>query len=71
MIASVPSHSFEGLGHSVVMDINGLVVHDPNPNKAWEGINVLGTGDLKSWMMIGEKEGNKIKKSPTTIGGNP
>ena len=58
VIASVPSKSFEGGGHSVVMDINGLVVHDPNPNKAWEGINVLETGDLQNWMMIGEENEN-------------
>jgi hypothetical protein len=55
VIASVPSRSFEGGGHAVVMNINGLVVHDPNPNKAWEGVNVLDSGDLICWMMIGEK----------------
>jgi len=55
VIASVPSRSFEGGSHAVVMNINGLVVHDPNPKRAWEGINVLETGDLICWMQVGKK----------------
>jgi len=61
VIASVPSKSFEGGGHSVVMDVEGMVVHDPNPNKAWEGINVLEGGCLNSWMMIGTPDYEDIK----------
>jgi hypothetical protein len=57
VIASVPSRTFPGIGHSVVMDLKGLVVHDPNPNKAWQGINALESKDLQNWMMIG-----KVKK---------
>jgi hypothetical protein len=56
VIASVPSKSFEETGHSVVMNLDGEVVHDPNPNKAWQGVNVLKNGNLKHWMMIGSKE---------------
>lgn len=55
VMASVPSRTFEHTGHSVVMDLNGVVVHDPNPNKAWQDINILESGDLKHWLMI-EKE---------------
>jgi len=36
------------------MDLTGLIVHDPNPNRAWENINVLESGELNNWMMIGE-----------------
>jgi len=56
VIASVPSRCFENSGHSVVMDLEGLVVHDPNPNKGWQDINVLKSGDLQHWMMIGKKD---------------
>lgn len=58
VIASVPSRSFPNSGHSVVMNLKGLVVHDPNPNKAWQNINVLKSKELQCWMMIG-----KVKKS--------
>mgnify|MGYP000993975146 CR=1 FL=1 len=52
VIASVPSKSFANINHSVIIDLNGLVVHDPNPNKAWQGINVLESGDLKHWFLL-------------------
>lgn len=56
VIASVPSRTFPNVGHSVVMNLKGLVVHDPNPNKAWEKVNVLKSKDLQHWMMIGKKK---------------
>ena len=31
--ASVPSQSFEGCGHAVVIDTDLNIVHDPNPNQ--------------------------------------
>ena len=55
VIASVPSRTFDEVGHSVVMNLEGVVVHDPNPNKAWQDINVVESGDLQHWMMIGKK----------------
>jgi len=64
VMASVPSKTFENIGHSVVMNLDGLVVHDPNPNKLWQDINVLQSGELKHWSFIGpkgmEKEMEKI-----------
>lgn len=54
VIASVPSKTFENVGHSVVMNLNGLVIHDPNPNKLWQNINVLESKELQNWMMIGK-----------------
>ena len=56
VMATVQSRTFEGVGHSVVMNLEGLVVHDPNPNRLWQGINVIETKDLQHWMMIGENE---------------
>lgn len=54
--ASVPSLNFEGKVHSVVMRVDGVVVHDPSPLKSWEGINVLKTGDLRDWSLIAVRE---------------
>ena len=56
VIASVPSKTFPNIGHSVVMNLKGVVVHDPNPNKLWEGINVKKSKELQNWMMIGKKK---------------
>ena len=62
VIASVPSKTFRDTGHSVVMNLKGLVVHDPNPNKLWEKINVVKSGELQHWMMIGEIKKRKGKQ---------
>ena len=53
VIASVESRTFKDVGHSVIMNLKGLVVHDPNPNKLWQYVNILESGDLRHWMMIG------------------
>lgn len=52
VLASVMSRTFEGESHSVVMQTDGLVVHDPNPNKAWQGENIIKTGQLLCWDLI-------------------
>ena len=39
--ASVDSKEYETGGHAVVINDDGLVVHDPNPNKHWEGLNII------------------------------
>jgi hypothetical protein len=56
VLASVQSKSFPGCTHSVVMDLKGRIVHDPNPNKLWKGINVLESGELIHWSMIDRKQ---------------
>ena len=58
VIASVPSKTFIDIGHSVVMNLEGIVAHDPNPNKLWQDINVLESKELQHWMMIGPKKEN-------------
>ena len=45
-LATVPSRTIDGSRHNVLIDENGVVVHDPNPNKRWLGINVVDTGEL-------------------------
>lgn len=45
---SVPTHA----AHSVIIDLSGIVVHDPDKGQAWNGINVLESGQLQWWTMI-------------------
>lgn len=52
VIATVASRTLEDCLHAVIMDLDGVVVHDPNPNKAWQGENVIETGKLISWELI-------------------
>ena len=52
IIACVPSRSNpDGRDHDVVVDATtGMCVHDPNPNKLWQDVDV--TGHIKSWYLI-------------------
>jgi len=55
VFATVPSKNYppeEGITHAVVMDLDGLVVHDPHPGKAYQGINVIDTKELMHWALI-------------------
>ncbi len=55
VVGSVPSKTFENIGHSVVVNSKGICIHDPNPNKKWKGVNVKKSGDLKHWLLISQK----------------
>lgn len=53
--ACVPSRTYPpemGITHAVLIDINGVVVHDPHPNKLYQGENVLESGALKYWYVF-------------------
>jgi len=52
LCADVPSRTFPNIGHSVVIDLKGVVVHDPNPNRLWQGVNVLESGELTGWHLL-------------------
>lgn len=52
----VNSKTFPGVTHAVVLDENGVVVHDPNPNQKWLGINTIETGELQYWHILGKLE---------------
>ncbi len=56
---SVPSRTFEGNSHSVLIDADGVVIHDPNPNKAWLGVNVVETGEMHYWTVFKPREDQK------------
>ena len=40
-IASIASKTFPDKSHAIIVDGDGNVIHDPNPNKLYQGINVL------------------------------
>ena len=65
--ASVPSKNYDGCTHSVVMYLDGLVVHDPHPGKAWEGINVIETGDLISFSLIKKRFDRLVASQPSPL----
>ena len=52
---AVESRTFKGVKHAVVIDLDGVVVHDPNPNRAWRGVNVFKSGELDGWHCFTEK----------------
>ena len=57
VIASVPSGTFEGVYHSVIVDMDFRVIHDPNPNKKWQGEAVR--FKARDWWMISREEANQ------------
>jgi hypothetical protein len=56
--ATVPSKNFDGKNHAVVMDMNGVVVHDPSPTKKYQGENIRETGALLYWQMVEKRTDN-------------
>jgi len=45
----VPSRNFDEKTHAVVMDMTGLVVHDPSPTKKWQDENIIESGECIYW----------------------
>lgn len=43
---AVPSRTFKDVWHAVLIDKAGVVMHDPNPNKAYLGENVIESNKL-------------------------
>lgn len=43
---AVPSKLYEGIWHAVLINEDGLVIHDPNPNKYYLGENVIESNKL-------------------------
>lgn len=48
-IAAVFSGHANGNTHAVVMDLNGIVIHDPFPGSPYQGRKVHGTPELIYW----------------------
>lgn len=62
--AGVPSLTFEGHSHAVIVNLKGRVVHDPNPNKTWLNKNPLKTGKISHVYRFVRR------KSPNSFGKN-
>ena len=45
-LASVPSRNYENRFHSVVIDLEGNVAHDPDPHKHYQGENIIKSGAI-------------------------
>lgn len=58
VLATVPSKEFDDpkITHMVVMNNEGVVVHDPQPNKAYQDANILETGKCLHWALIGGRK---------------
>ena len=54
--AVVKSRTFPDKTHAVIVDETGLVIHDPNPNKAYLGVNIKNTGEFVGWHIIRKQE---------------
>jgi hypothetical protein len=52
LYASVPSRMFESGSHAVLINQNGVVIHDPNPNQLWLGEDLTKIPDTWYWKMI-------------------
>lgn len=58
-IGIVRSSLFKDRNHTVILNINGYVVHDPNPNNYYLGLNIYNKDWFKSWFMF-ETLNNKL-----------
>lgn len=54
--ASVPSKNFIGKGHAVVMDMNGVVIHDPSPTKKYQDENIIENGSIEYWYLVKRRD---------------
>ena len=51
LLAAIKSNYGKGLSHAVVIDIDGIVVHDPLPTRPNLGLDVT-KGILEHWFLI-------------------
>jgi len=54
--ASVNSRNFDNVGHALVMDVNGIVVHDPSPHKNFQDENIIESGALVDWYKFAKRD---------------
>lgn len=55
VMATVPSKHYppeDNITHAVIMDLNGLVAHDPHPNKDYQSVNIIKSEELLYWMLL-------------------
>lgn len=72
IMATLPSLNYEGRTHSVLINVKGIVIHDPSNGKSWQGKNVIESGDLRSWHMLTQIEeatkGNAPQAGDAAVG---
>jgi len=56
IMASVNSLNHEFVTHSVLMNLDGEVVHDPSNGNSYNGVNIIETRDLLNWHMLSRTE---------------
>jgi len=49
IMASVKSKTYKHVTHAILVNSVGKVIHDPNPKKQYQDVNVLKTGELVQW----------------------
>lgn len=56
LYASVPSRTFKTGSHAVLINRQGVVIHDPNPNRLWLGEDLMKIPETWYWKMIEKAE---------------
>ena len=56
ILAAVPSRTFADVRHQVVITPDGLVVHDPNPNQLWAGVDLFAENVDFTWDLFDKME---------------
>jgi len=56
IMASVKSKTYKGVTHAILVNSVGRVIHDPNPNKLYQDVNVLETGELVQWTHMEDRK---------------
>ena len=65
--ASVKSKTYKNTNHCVVIDVNGIVVHDPNPNKLYQDENIIKTESLIHWDIVSPRMDDEWKAWKRTL----
>ena len=54
--AYVDSRTCKDATHAVLVNAEGVVIHDPNPNERWLGDNALTSSEARGWWSIEKME---------------
>ena len=55
ILAKVKSRIYKTGAHCVLINSRGRVIHDPNPNKKFQNVNVIKTGEIIGWYCLRKK----------------
>jgi len=60
--AVVKSKNFEGTSHCVVMDVTGLVVHDPSTSRNYQNENIIESCEIIGWDIVSPRTDDEWKE---------